>query len=79
MFFGGGMVPTYLMYKSIGLLNTRWALILTAVSCYNMIVARTYFSTSIPDSLYEAASIDGANEFICSSASPFRWRAPLSR
>ena len=74
MFFGGGMVPTYLMYKSIGLLNTRWALILTAVSCYNMIVARTYFSTSIPDSLYEAASIDGANEFICF----FRIAIPLA-
>ena len=65
MFFGGGMVPTYLMYKEFGLLNTRWSLILTATSCYNMIVARTYFSTSIPESLYEAAEIDGANEFTC--------------
>jgi len=65
MFFGGGMVPTYLMYKEFGLLNTRWSLILTATSCYNLIVARTYFSTSIPESLYEAAEIDGANEFTC--------------
>ncbi|MBQ2976277.1 MAG: carbohydrate ABC transporter permease [Clostridia bacterium] len=74
MFFGGGMVPTYLMYKEFGLLNTRWSLILTATSCYNMIVARTYFSTSIPESLYEAAEIDGANEFTCF----FRIALPLS-
>ena len=45
MFFGGGMVPTYLMYRSFGMLNTRWALILTAISCYNLVVARTYFQT----------------------------------
>ncbi|MDD6681867.1 MAG: carbohydrate ABC transporter permease [Clostridiales bacterium] len=74
MFFGGGMVPTYLMYKEFGMLNTRWSLILTSTSCYNMIVARTYFSTSIPESLYEAAEIDGANEFTCF----FRIALPLA-
>ena len=74
MFFGGGMVPTYLMYKELGLLNTRWALILTATSCYNLIVSRTYFQTSIPESLYEAANIDGANEFTCF----FRIALPLA-
>ncbi len=65
MFFGGGMIPTYLMYKEFALLNTRWALILTAAGAYNIIVTRTFFQNSIPDSLYEAASIDGANEFTC--------------
>lgn len=65
MFFGGGMVPTYLMYRSFGMLNTRWALILTAISCYNLVVARTYFQTAIPEVLYEAARIDGASDFRC--------------
>lgn len=75
MFFSGGMIPTYLMYKSYGLLNTRWALILVATSCYNMIVARTFFETNIPESLYEAARVDGANEFTCF----FKIALPLSR
>lgn len=63
MYFGGGMVPSYMLIKNLGLINTRWVLILTGgLSVYNMIVSRTYFSTSIPDSLYEAAEIDGAGE-----------------
>ena len=74
MFFGGGMVPTYLMYKDFGLLNTRWSLILSAVGTYNMIVTRTYFQNSIPQELYEAAHIDGASEFSCF----FRIALPLS-
>lgn len=64
MYFGGGMVPTYLLVKNLGLLNTRTILIiLGGVSVYNLIVTRTYFSTSISESLYEAADIDGAGEF----------------
>ena len=74
MFFGGGMVPTYLMYRSFGMLNTRWALICTAISCYNLVVARTYFQTSIPEALYEAARIDGATDFQCF----FRIALPLA-
>ena len=54
----------YLMIKTMGLLNTRTILIvLGCFSVYNMLVTRTYFSTSIPDTLYEAADIDGAGEF----------------
>lgn len=64
MYFGGGMVPTYLLIKSLGLINTRLVLIIVGgVSVYNLIVARVFFSSSISDSLYEAADIDGASEF----------------
>lgn len=63
MFFGGGMIPTYLVVRSLGLVNSRLALILPiAMSVSNMIIARTFFMTSIPDELREAAEIDGANE-----------------
>jgi len=64
MYFGGGMVPTYLLVKNLGLLNTRLILILmSGVSVYNVIVTRVFFASSIPDTLYEAAEIDGAGEF----------------
>ena len=63
MYFGGGMIPTYLLMKDLRLLNTPWVLILGGVSCYNLIVTRQFFSSSIPESLYEAAYIDGASEF----------------
>ena len=63
MYFGGGMVPTYLMYKGMGLINTRMVMIVGgAVSIYNLIVAKTFFSNSISESLYEAAELDGASE-----------------
>ncbi len=65
MYFGGGMVPTYLLIKNLGLLNTRLVLIIfggAGVSMYNVIVTRTYFETSIADSLYEAADVDGCSE-----------------
>ncbi len=63
MYFGGGMVPTYLVVKSLGLVNSRLVLIIVnGLSVYNLIVARTFFVTSISESLYEAAEIDGANE-----------------
>ena len=64
MYFGGGMIPTYLNIKSLGLLNTPWVLIIgTGVSCWNLLVTRQFFSSSIPDELYESAQIDGANDF----------------
>lgn len=64
MYFGGGMIPTYLLVRNLGLLNTRAVLIiLGGFSVYNFIVTRTYFSNSISESLYEAAEIDGASEF----------------
>ncbi|MCV9888764.1 carbohydrate ABC transporter permease [Metabacillus halosaccharovorans] len=76
MFFSGGLIPTYLVVKNLGLLNTMWALILPkAVAVWNVIVARTFFQTSIPNELLEAAKIDG-----CSDAK-FFWKIvlPLSK
>lgn len=63
MYFGGGLVPSYLLYKGFGLLNTRMIMVICGgISIYNVIVTRTYFATSISDTLYEAADIDGAGE-----------------
>lgn len=62
MYFSGGLIPTYLVVQRLGLLNTPWAMVIPcAVSTYNIIVTRTYFQNSIPESLQEAAEIDGAN------------------
>ena len=64
MYIGGGLIPNYLNVKSFGLLNTRTVLlILGALSTYNMIVARTFFASSIPYEITEAAKIDGCDEF----------------
>ncbi|MFH5183694.1 carbohydrate ABC transporter permease [Paenibacillus sp. TAB 01] len=61
MFFSSGMVPMYLLVKSLGLYNSMWALILpTAISVYNMIVARTFLETNIDEQLYESAYMDGS-------------------
>lgn len=63
MYFGGGLIPTYLIVKQLGLLNTGHTLIiLGALSIYNMIVTRVYFQTSISEALYESARIDGASD-----------------
>ncbi|WP_094096207.1 carbohydrate ABC transporter permease [Paenibacillus physcomitrellae] len=62
MFFSGGLIPTYLVVKDLGLVNTLWALILpTGVSVWNLIVARTFFQSSIPKELQEAAQVDGCS------------------
>lgn len=62
MFFGGGLIPTYLLVSSLGLLDSMWAIILPgAFSVWNMIIARTYYQ-GIPGELQEAAEVDGANE-----------------
>ncbi len=64
MYFSGGLVPTYMMVSKLGLINTRWAMIIpSAMSTYNMIIARTYMVNSIPDELYEAAQLDGCSPF----------------
>lgn len=61
MYFGGGLIPTYLVVSKVGLLDSVWALILPGgVAVYNLIVTRTYFETSIPQDMYEAAAIDGS-------------------
>ena len=62
MYFSGGMIPLYLLLNDLNMLNTMWSLILPgAISTYNMILMRTYFS-SIPSALKEAALIDGADD-----------------
>ena len=64
MFFGGGLIPTYLLISNMGLLDTMWAVILPgSFSVWNMIIARTYFK-GIPSELREAADVDGANELV---------------
>lgn len=64
MYFSGGMIPTYLLMSKLHLLNTRWILIISGgLNTYNVVVARTYFQNNIPETLYEAARIDGASEF----------------
>lgn len=63
MFFGGGMIPNYLLVKRLGMLDTIWALVLPgAMSVYNMIVARTFIKSSIPEELLEASLIDGCGD-----------------
>lgn len=62
MYVNGGLVPTYLVVKNLGLVDTRWAMILPgAISVYNCLVLRTYFMNSIPEELKEASTLDGAN------------------
>ena len=64
MYFGGGLVPTYLQIKDLGLVNKPYTLImLGGLSIYNMIVSRVFFQTSIPEDIYESATIDGASDF----------------
>lgn len=64
MFFGGGIVPTYLIYKSFGMLDTIWVMTLPGcVSVYNLIIARTFFQSNIPGELLDAARIDGCDDF----------------
>jgi len=62
MLFSGGLIPTYLVVKDMGLINNIWVLVLpTAISTYYLIIMKNYFLT-LPESLIEAARIDGANE-----------------
>jgi len=64
MYFNGGLIPTYLNMNSLGLVNTRAAMVLNGmVSVYNLIVARTFFLNSIPYELQEAAYLDGCSNF----------------
>jgi putative aldouronate transport system permease protein len=75
MYFGGGLIPTYLVVKGVGLYNSRWALILpSAISTWNLIVLKTGFQR-VPLSLNESAVIDGANDFTIL----FRIMIPVSK
>ena len=63
MLFSGGMIPNYILVRELGMINTRWAMILPgAMSVYNMIVCRTFIQTNIPDEMLEAAQIDGCSD-----------------
>lgn len=60
MYFSGGMIPTYLLVKDLGMYNSVWALLIpAAISTYNLIVAKTFFENNIPGELYESARLDG--------------------
>ena len=64
MYFSAGLIPEYLLYKDLRLLNTMWVLVLPlSFSPYNMLIMRSFIRSTIPDSLYEAADLDGANHF----------------
>ena len=64
MFFGGGLIPFYNVMSQLNLINTPWAVILPSIlSVWNLFMTRTFFESSIPDGLVEAARIDGASEF----------------
>jgi putative aldouronate transport system permease protein len=64
MLFSGGLIPTYMVVQDLGMLNTRWALLIpNAIGVFQVIIARTFFANSIPDELYEAAMLDGASEW----------------
>jgi len=76
LIFSGGLIPTYLVVKQLGMIDTRWALIIPqAVAAFQVIIARTFFRTAIPDELVEAAELDGCNDL------QFMWSIvlPLSK
>ena len=76
MFFSGGMIPTYLVVKDLGMIDTVWAMVIPgAMSVYNVIIARTFMQNSIPYDLYESAMIDGCS--YCKAF--FRITLPLSK
>ncbi len=63
MFFNGGLIPTFMTMRDVGLYNTPWVCVLMGcVSVWNVMLARTYITTTIPDALYEAANLDGASQ-----------------
>ena len=64
MIFNGGMIPNYILMMQLGILNTRWAMLLpSAISVFNLAICRTFFKNSIPDELLEAAQMDGCSDF----------------
>ena len=63
MFFGGGLIPSFLLVRALGMLDTIWVMILPgAVSAFNLVMARTYLTANMPDELVESAQIDGASD-----------------
>jgi ABC-type glycerol-3-phosphate transport system permease component len=65
MFFSGGMIPSYLLVRDLGMLDTRWAMVLPgAISTWNMLVTRAFMQNNVPQDLSDAAVVDGASEFL---------------
>lgn len=76
MYFSGGLLPTYLQVKNLGLLNKPYTLIIIGgISIYNLVVTRSFFQSSIPESLYEAAEMDGCSQY----GQFFKIAVPLSK
>jgi putative aldouronate transport system permease protein len=64
MFFSGGLIPQFILVNSMGMYNTRWAIVIPAMlSAINIVIARVYFQTTISDALVESAKIEGCNDF----------------
>lgn len=64
MFFNGGLIPTYMLIRNLGMVDTMWVMMIPfCVNVYNLIITRTFFEHTIPDELYEAAIIDGCTHF----------------
>ena len=63
MMFSGGMIPTYILIRNLGLMDTRWVMIIpSAMTVWNMILCRTFFQNTIPKEMYESAELDGAGD-----------------
>ncbi|RAR42287.1 carbohydrate ABC transporter permease [Paenibacillus sp. MDMC362] len=72
MLFNGGLIPTYLLVKDLGMMDTIWSMLIPgALSVWNVIIMRTYFQTTIPQELLEASQLDGCTDF------RFLWRIVL--
>ncbi len=64
MWFSGGLIPSYLLVRKLGMINTRWALLIpNAMAIWNVIITRTFFQTQIPQELRESADMDGCDDF----------------
>ena len=76
MYFGGGLIPTYLQMRNLKIINTTWVMVLPGlISTYNMIITRTFIQSNIPQEMLEAAQIDGCSDFQYF----FRMVLPLSK
>ena len=65
MYFGGGMIPYFLLIKNLHLMNTIWALVIpSGLSVWNIILMKTYFQTSVPDEIFQAARVDGCSDIV---------------
>lgn len=76
MVFSGGLIPSFMLIRSLDMVDTMWALVIPgAVSAFNLLIAKSFFEGGIPESIYEAAIVDGANKFQFF----FRFALPLSK